>query len=79
MIKKSYASELVGHISRDATAIEAREKPLKKKPVEKVAAKRGRPKQGKERVKPLNRIEKQAEGMSLTDMLDDLPNVCDVG
>jgi len=27
-IKKSYADELVGHNSRDSTAIEAREKPL---------------------------------------------------
>ena len=78
-IKKSYAGEIVGHNSRDATAIEAREKPLKKESVEKVAAKRGRPKQGEERVKPLTRIEKQANGMSLKEMLDDLPKVCDVG
>jgi transposase len=78
-IKKSYEGEIVGHNSRDATAIEAREKPLKKEPVEKVAAKRGRPKQGEERVKPLTRIEKQANGMSLEAMLDDLPKACDVG
>ena len=32
-IKKSYEGEIVGHNSRDATAIEAREKPLKKEPV----------------------------------------------
>ncbi len=55
-IKKSYEGELVGHNSRDATAIEAREKPLKKESVEKVALKRGRPKQGEKRVKPLTRI-----------------------
>ena len=78
-IKKSYEGEIVGHNSRDATAIEAREKPLKKEPVEKTAAKRGRPKQGEERVKPLTRIEKQANGMSLEEMLDDLPKACDVG
>ena len=78
-IKKSYADEIVGHNSRDSTAIEAREKPLKKEPVEKVAAKRGRPKQGEERVNPLTRIEKQANGMSLAEMLDDLPKACDVG
>jgi hypothetical protein len=78
-IKKSYQGETVGHNSRDATAIEAREKPLKKEPVENVAAKRGRPKQGEERVKPLTRIEKQANGMSLDEMLDDLPKACDVG
>lgn len=79
LIQKSYAGELVGHISRDSTAIEAREKPVKKAAVEKVAAKRGRPKQGEERVKPQTRIEKQADGMTLPDMLADLPTACDVG
>jgi len=78
-IKKSYADEIVGHNSRDSTAIEAREKPVKKVIVPKIAAKRGRPKQGEERFKPLTRIEKQADGMSLSDMLDDLPKACDVG
>ena len=78
-IKKSYKGEIVGHNSRDSTAIEAREKPLKKEAVKKVAVKRGRPKQGEERVKPLTRIEKQANGMSLKEMLDDLPKACDVG
>jgi len=78
-IKKSYEDELVGHNSRDSTAIEAREKPLKKEPVQKIAAKRGRPKQGEVRIKPLPRIEQQASGMGLTDMLNDLPTACDVG
>jgi hypothetical protein len=78
-IKKSYENEIVGHNSRDSTAIEAREKPLKKEVVQKVAAKLGRPKQGEERIKPLTRIERQASGMGLADMLDDLPIACDVG
>jgi Transposase DDE domain/Transposase domain (DUF772) len=78
-IKESYANEIVGHNSRDSTAIEAREKPLKKKPIQKIVAKRGRPKQGEERIKPLTRIEQQASGMGLTDMLNDLPTACDVG
>jgi len=78
-IKKSYAGELVGHNSRDSTAIEAREKPLKKAPIQKITAKRGRPKQGEERAKALTRIERQASGMGLADMLDDLPTACDVG
>ena len=78
-IKKSYAGEIVGHNSRDATAIEVREKPRKKEPVTKESAKRGRPKQGEERIIPLTRIEKQAGGMSLADMLNDLPTACDVG
>ena len=78
-IEKSYANELVGHNSRDSTAIEAREKPIKKETVEKVVAKRGRPKKGDVRLKTLTRIEKQADGMSLPDMLKDLPTACDVG
>ena len=30
MVRKSLKGKIVGHISRDATAIEAREKPVKK-------------------------------------------------
>jgi Transposase DDE domain/Transposase domain (DUF772) len=78
-IKESYDNEIVGHNSRDSTAIEAREKPLKKEPIQKIAVKRGRPKQGEERIKPLTRIERQANGMGLADMLNDLPTACDVG
>ncbi|CAC9525128.1 hypothetical protein [uncultured Gammaproteobacteria bacterium] len=79
LIKKSYKAEIVGHNSRDSTAIEAREKPLKKENVKKVAKKRGRPKKGEERIKEPTRLEKQAAGMGLSDMLDDLPSACDVG
>ncbi len=78
-IEKSYANEIIGHNSRDSTAIEAREKSIKKEPVKKVAATRGRPKNGEVRVKTLMRIEKQADGMSLADMLKGLPTACDVG
>ena len=79
LIQKSYAGEIVGHLSRDSTAIEAREKPVKKPAVEKAPGKRGRPKPGEARVKPQTRIEKQAAGMTLPDMVADLPTVCDVG
>ena len=79
LIQKSYRHELVGHISRDSTAIEAREKPLKKLPLKKTLGKRGRPKQGEARVKPQTRIEKQVAGMTLPDMIADLSTACDVG
>lgn len=79
LIQKSYATELVGHISRDSTAIAAREKPAKKAALAKVKAKRGRPQQDEMRVKPQTRIEKQAAGMALAAMLEDLPTACDVG
>lgn len=79
LIQKSYRHELVGHLSRDSTAIEAREKPVKKPAIEKVPVKRGRPKQGGARVKPQTRIEKQVAGLPLVDMIADLPTACDVG
>ena len=50
-----------------------------KKPIQKIAAKRSRPKQGEVRIKPLTRIEQQASGMGLADMLNVLPTACDVG
>jgi hypothetical protein len=53
---KNDENEIVGHNSRDSMAIEARDKPLKKEPIQKTAAKCGRPKQGEERIKPLTRI-----------------------
>lgn len=82
LIKKSYAHEIVGHVSRDATAIEAREKPVKKAPKpseEQQPKKRGRPKKGEERTPEPTRLERQSAGMSLPEMLDDLPKGCDVG
>jgi hypothetical protein len=79
LIKKAYMDQIVGHNSRDSTAIEAREKPLKKEKVKKTAKKRGRPKKGEERIKEPSRLEKQAAGMDLSDMLKDLPKACDVG
>ena len=78
-IKKHYKDEIVGHNSRDSTAIDAREKPLKKEKVTQEPKKRGRPRKGEVRIKEPTRIEKQAAGMGLSDMLDDLPKPCDVG
>lgn len=82
LILRSYTGEIVGHISRDSTAIEAREKPVKKensRVKEEKPKKRGRPKKGEERTKEPTRLERQIAGMSLTEMLDDLPKSCDVG
>lgn len=78
-IKTHYANEIIGHNSRDSTTIEAREKPVKKAPVAKQPGKPGRPKKGEVRTKPLTRIERQASGMCIEAMLDELPKECDVG
>jgi hypothetical protein len=79
LIRKTHADRLVGHLSRDSTAIEAREKPAKKvERPERPKRKRGQPKQGEERPKDLKRLQRQAT-MSKQAMLDDLPTDCAVG
>ncbi|HEY4300721.1 MAG TPA: transposase [Candidatus Didemnitutus sp.] len=85
LIKRTHEDRLVGHISRDATAIEAREKPVKTAAPEASTSaqppkrKRGRPRKGEvvEKKEP-RRLERQVD-MSLTEMLSDLPTHCAVG
>ena len=80
LIKRTYQDRLVGHISRDATAIEAREKPVKPPAAQPTAKrKRGRPRKGEvvEKKEP-RRLERQAT-MRLAEMLADLPKHCAVG
>lgn len=79
LIEKTQQDRLVGHISRDSTAIAAREKPLRRqRPVESPKRKRGRPKKGEEKPPQPTRLQRQA-GMSLREMVQDLPAACDVG
>jgi hypothetical protein len=82
MIKTHYGSKLSGHVSRDATAIKVREKPVKKTksalpPMPK--RKRGRPRKGEQvSAKPMKRLDLQPD-RSLKENLKDLPTQCDVG
>ena len=78
LIKRTHEDRLVGHISRDATAIEAREKALKVTKPEKQKRKRGRPRKGEQRPREVRRLERQP-GMSFPEMLADLPRHCAVG
>jgi len=80
MVEQYLKPELVGHISRDATAIEGREKPVKKPPKEKPAPKkRGRPANGEQREpKEQTRLERQV-GQSAEQALKELPVCCDCG
>jgi len=80
LIQKTHKDRLVGHISRDATAIEARERPVKARPAPAAAPrKRGRPKKGEAAAKKEpRRLERQA-GMTLAEMLADLPTACNTG
>ncbi len=79
LIESHLGEHLCGHVSRDATAIKAREKPIRKpKPKVQVPKKPGRPRKGELRIKKLRRIQKQA-GRSLKKNLKDLPMPCDIG
>jgi hypothetical protein len=80
VIRRQVGPKLVGHVSRDATAIEAPERVAPKSaPVAAVAKKRGRPKQGEVRPPaPPKRLEMQGQ-RSLADNLADLPTACSVG
>jgi len=79
LIKNNYQEEIIGHISRDSTSIEAREKVSKPQLPEKPKRKAGRPKKGEKVEKEPTRLEKQAKGMSIKEMVKDLPRHCDVG
>jgi hypothetical protein len=79
LIAQTQKDRLVGHISRDSTAIEAREKPAKLAAPDKPKYKPGRPCNGEKRPeKKIRRLEHQP-GMSLEAMLSDLPQHCAVG
>ena len=92
LIRQNLSEEIISHISRDSTEIEAREKPVKERVAEagekKLPSdnlrtitpprKRGRPKKGEEPVKEPTRLERQ-KTMTLREMLKDLPQRCDVG
>ena len=82
LVRETLGDKLVGHISRDGTAIEAREKPAKKvevpeaQPLEK--KKRGRPGRGEAREVSRGKLEQQ-QGKSLVQLLRELPRDCDRG
>ena len=83
IIEKHMAGRLVGHISRDSTAIVCREKAVSKEANKAIGTdgpkKRGRPKKGEERVKAPTRLERQIGGLSIEQMKADLPIACRVG
>ena len=79
LLQDKLGDKIVGHISRDSTAIEAREKPVRKKAKVKVKRRRGRPRKSELRPpKPKKRLELQP-GRTLTENLAELPTQCDFG
>jgi hypothetical protein len=81
LVKKTHKDRLVGHIARDATAIAAREKPVRAVPAAPATPKRkrGRPKKGEVVAKPEPRRLEPQVGQTLSQMLADLPTCCNVG
>ena len=80
LVERSLKTQLVGHISRDSTAIEGREKPVKKPPKQKCCPKKmGRRPKG-EHSDPIEvkRLARQL-GQSAKQALKELPVGCDVG
>lgn len=77
LIQRSFADRLVGHISRDATAIPAREQRAEATP----QAPKKRASRAKNRTpEQMTRLERQClPGQSLEQMLADVPRNCDKG
>ena len=82
LVEDHVSERLVGHVSRDSTAIAAREKPAKKPPKPpKLKRPRGRPKKGavvEKPPQPTTRLPKQMSQES-QEALAELPTACDVG
>ena len=88
MIKDTLGEQLIGHISRDSTAIEARETIAKKDPAKEVLAKaqtvkpkhkRGRPSKGEVRPAPEPSPLERQRGQTLEQMLFELDTACATG
>jgi len=86
LIKDHLGDELIGHLSRDGTAIEARERPVRKTKVadkDATAAvpgkKRGRPRRGEARAPAKESPMQRQRRQTLAQMMADIPTVCDRG
>ena len=81
LVERTQADRLVGHIVRDSSAIEAREKPQPKPAVPARRPRRSRAKVQRPRApEKMTRIERQVSGtMTIEQMLAELPRACDVG
>jgi DDE family transposase/transposase-like protein DUF772 len=81
LIERTQKTRLVGHIVRDSTAIEAREKP-RPKTAPTAPARKSRPNRSLQHtpLEKMTRIEQQASGrLTLHQMRADLPQGCDSG
>lgn len=79
LVKEHLGTELIGHISRDATAIVGREKPAKKIKAPKVAKKKGRPAKDEIREPAAPKRLDVQRGQTAEEAIAQLPQVCDRG
>ncbi|MDE0474760.1 MAG: transposase [Gammaproteobacteria bacterium] len=76
LVRTAFEDTIVGHVSRDSTAIEAREKP---EPKEETARREpGRPRKGEEGARQPSRLKRQLR-MDREAMIDELPKAPAVG
>jgi hypothetical protein len=80
LVEEYLGNQLIGHISRDSTAIAGRENPVKKAVKEpKKPRKRGRPAKGEQRdAAPEKRLDRQV-GQTAEEAISELPVACDRG
>ncbi len=80
LVKEHLGNELIGHLSRDGTAIEARERPRKAKPpMAAPARQRGRPRHGETRPLAKESPIRHQRQQTLAQMMADIPTACDRG
>jgi hypothetical protein len=80
LVREGLRDHIIGHVARDATEIEAREKPQRRPPDEPPPeSQRARPREDEVRdPKPPTRLERQRQ-QTLEAMLAELPTGCDIG
>lgn len=74
LIKSHVGDRLIGHLSRDATAIEVRERPKKTDQKTEMPRSKGRPRKGEKRPVKLNVARQRTQ--HLTEMLKEIPTAC---
>jgi len=78
-VKEYLGEEVIWHVARDSTEIEAREKPQPKPKATRLKFRRGRPRKGEVRPpKPVKRMQRQY-GQGAAEAIAELPKGCDVG
>jgi hypothetical protein len=79
LVQEHLSTALIGHVSRDATAIQGREKPVKKVKQAKAPRKKGRPAKGAQREPTAPQRLDVPRRQSAQDAIALLPTACDRG